>query len=48
VSPEYVLNALAWSLGGFALGYTFAAATRDLHSIKEACLFPRYMGRCQP
>jgi hypothetical protein len=36
VSPEYVLNALAWSLGGFALGYTFAAATRDLHSIKEA------------
>jgi asparaginyl-tRNA synthetase len=35
--------------GGFGLGLErFLKWMLDLHSVKEACLFPRYMGRCQP
>uniref|UniRef100_A0A7S1WAD7 asparagine--tRNA ligase n=1 Tax=Neobodo designis TaxID=312471 RepID=A0A7S1WAD7_NEODS len=35
--------------GGFGLGLErFLKWMLNLHSVKEACLFPRYMGRCQP
>lgn len=35
--------------GGFGLGLErFLMWLMKLHSVKEACLFPRYMGRCEP
>lgn len=35
--------------GGFGLGIErFLVWLLNLDSVKEACLFPRYMGRCMP
>lgn len=35
--------------GGFGLGVErFLVWLLNLDSVKEACLFPRYMGRCMP
>eukprot|EP00758_Cryptobia_borreli_P016924 Tbor_TRINITY_DN6148_c1_g1::TRINITY_DN6148_c1_g1_i10::g.22697::m.22697/K01893/NARS, asnS; asparaginyl-tRNA synthetase len=35
--------------GGFGLGLErLLMWMLDLHSVKDACLYPRYMGRCQP
>lgn len=35
--------------GGFGLGLErFLVWLLDLSSVKEACMYPRYMGRCQP
>lgn len=35
--------------GGFGLGIErFLVWLLDLNSVKEACMFPRYMGRCKP
>lgn len=36
MSPEYLLHAVAWSVGGFVLGYVVAGVSTDLHTIKEA------------
>lgn len=48
MSPEYVLNALAWSFGGFAVGYFVCATNRDLHSIKEAIVPEQHEPQRQP
>jgi asparaginyl-tRNA synthetase len=35
--------------GGFGLGLErMLRWMLELDSVKEACLFPRYMGRCEP